>query len=395
MSPRTLLAVLVYGGADFVPRCVESAARLISDDTDVLVLDDCTPDEEFCRQTAAQCARLGVAYYRSPRNLGVTRNMNVALGRAIDAEYDYVILANSDTIFPANLIRSLVHVAGSDHDIASVTPTSNNVSIFSVINKDPDRHLADVRVVDWVSGTLEEEFGATAVDIPVGVGFAMLLSVPLLRELGIFDPIFGRGYCEENDWCLRSHAAGYRNVLAPAAFVYHMGNASTTKAGIIPQGQTTAWENEKILDLRYPEFRSMVDDFVSSGAMAEVSRRAERRLVTTAARARGYELEVTWLDHGHDRAGVRFVVAPVGDPPRVMASAVGFETTITLTTPHGLDELASIVGSLPRRVTLFDRGEIADQLLEDAAAHAVDVVDARAYPEHVSTGGSPRTGSGV
>jgi hypothetical protein len=348
------------------------------------VLDDCTPDTEFSRQTADLCEALGVGYYRSPRNLGVTRNMNLALGRAIEAGYDYVILANSDTIFPANLISSLVRVARSDHEVASVTPTSNNVSIFSVLNESPDRFLADARVVDWVSQTLEEEFGVMSVDIPVGVGFAMLLSVPRLRELGIFDPIFGRGYCEENDWCLRSRAAGYRNVLAPGTFVYHMGTASTANAGIIPHGQTTAWENEKILDLRYPEFRSLVEEFMASGAMQSIRERAGYRLVTAAARERGYVVESTWLPRSPELGEPRFLINPAGSSPNVEGRALGFRTTLTVSRPGVLVDLEAAIGSPPTRVSVFDRGDCADELVVDARLRGVDVFDGRTYPERVS-----------
>jgi hypothetical protein len=45
--------------------------------------------------------------------------------------------------------------------------------------------------------------------------------------VGAFDAErFGRGYGEENDFCLRAVAAGWRNVLAGDVFVYHEGAVS-------------------------------------------------------------------------------------------------------------------------------------------------------------------------
>ena len=44
-----------------------------------------------------------------------------------------------------------------------------------------------------------------------------------LGHCGEFDEAtFGRGYCEETDWCLRAAARDWRSVLVPNLFVYHV-----------------------------------------------------------------------------------------------------------------------------------------------------------------------------
>ena len=62
-----------------------------------------------------------MGYYRSPRNMGIPRNMNLALLHAADAGYDYVAITNSDVVFPSNLVSSMVSTAAGDPSIASVT----------------------------------------------------------------------------------------------------------------------------------------------------------------------------------------------------------------------------------------------------------------------------------
>ena len=48
-----------------------------------------------------------------------------------------------------------------------------------------------------------------------------------LDQIGPFDAErFGRGYGEENDFCMRAAGAGWRNVLAGDVFVYHEGAVS-------------------------------------------------------------------------------------------------------------------------------------------------------------------------
>ena len=48
-----------------------------------------------------------------------------------------------------------------------------------------------------------------------------------LADIGPFDTeTFGRGYGEENDFCLRASARGWRHLLACDTFVYHGGSVS-------------------------------------------------------------------------------------------------------------------------------------------------------------------------
>lgn len=165
--PRLLLAITVYNGRSFVPRCVRSAQQLRATDVDidVLVLDDASPEPGFSDELRALCDELAVGCYRTPRNLGIVRNVNLALLRARESGYDYVVVSNSDVVYPANFVDQLVAVARSDDTIGSVTAWSNNVSIYSVPNDDPDRHLGDQAVVDEVSAALTGEFGTEAIDI--------------------------------------------------------------------------------------------------------------------------------------------------------------------------------------------------------------------------------------
>jgi GT2 family glycosyltransferase len=384
VRPRVLLAVLVYGGDSFVHRCIESAARVddAECDVDAIVLDDCSPDEEWSAELASRCGELGVQYYRSPRNLGIPRNMNLAMRYAMAAEFDYVVLLNSDTVLPRNLGSALVNVAGRDERVGSVTAWSNNASMFSLPNADAQRYLANPDAVDWVSATLADEFGERAVDIPSAVGFCVLLSVPAVREVGLMDPAFGRGYCEEIDWSQRSKALGYRITMAPSAFVYHMGNASTIEAGFALDAFRSVPANERLIDHRYPDFRSRVVEYADSGMAERLVEAGSRRLVVEAARERGYVVEASWFPPGDEADEVNFTIDPDGAVRGVTGTYLGFTAAITVGSSI-LGSLEEVTGRLPSRVIVQDQGARAGELLEEARARSIDVVDIRTYPQRV------------
>ena len=111
--------------------------------------------------------------------------------------------------------------------IATITPMSNNATIcgYPVINQNNlielERSAAEL---DQMAACCN---AARISDIPTGVGFCLYMSRASRDAIGLFDEqAFGRGYGEENDFCLRAAKAGFRNVLAEDIFVYHVGEIS-------------------------------------------------------------------------------------------------------------------------------------------------------------------------
>lgn len=292
MRPRLLLVITAYNGADIVPRALVSATRVdqADCDVDVLVLDDCSPEPGFSDYLRELCADLGAHYYRSPRNLGIPRNVNLGLLRALAGGYTHVLISNSDVIYPSNLASGLVAAATADPRIGSVMAWSNNVSVYSLPCASPDEYLPDQDTVDWISAQLATEFGTETLDTPSGISFCMLIPVSTLPKVGLMDPVFGRGYCEEVDWSLRSQERGLRTTVAPSVFVYHMGGGTNVGAGLVAAGHATIPAHEKIVDLRHPRFRADVAAFLKRDPVGALEERALSRLVREAAMRWGWVL---------------------------------------------------------------------------------------------------------
>jgi GT2 family glycosyltransferase len=395
-----LVALLVYNGREFVPRALESLAamRRATDAqginvADVVVFDDASPDPGWSETLAGLCGSYAHGYYCSPRNLGIPRNMSLAMLHAEAANYDYVILLNSDVIVPANLVDSMVGAAEAAERkgarVASITAWSNNASIFSLPNDDADRFLADQFIVNQVAATLADEFNDDPLDLPVGMGFCLGIRVDAMRAIGVMDPVFGRGYCEEVDWCCRSTAAGWSHVLATNTFVFHMGSATTRLAGLLAPGEHTVQVNEAIIDERHPGYRRRVALWESWSGLPMAIDRAQWRLVADAAKERGYVLEATWLPKNYsiETAGLRdvvqVVVSPDGSGPLVQAHVDGFRVTIPVGHEGILQAVGDFLGIGPTEVRISDHGSVASQL-EDAARRAgVRVERVVRYPERV------------
>lgn len=359
MKPRLLFCITVFNGRSFVPAAIASAMRLDQTEAhvDVLVLDDCSPDPGWSKELEDICRQAGAHYYRSPRNLGIPRNVNLGLQAALDEGYDYVMINNSDVLFPASLISDLL-ASSRQPGVGSVTAWSTNVSVYSIPNYDPDRFVSPQGVVDWLAASVSGVYRGVAMDVPAGISFCILIPCPVVDEVGLMDPVFGRGYCEETDWSLRSLALGYRIALCPGTFVYHSGGGSTRLAQMVAPGETTVNENEAIIDLRYPQFRSQVRGFMGSGILQKAQTDAITKIIRDGGNQFGYTLDVGWLPvPPRDESLVQCLVAPDGEP-RMELRFLGF--TLQLPTKD-LDPRAralELFGRDPVAVNVFDNGSV-------------------------------------
>jgi GT2 family glycosyltransferase len=353
--PKVLLAITVYNGWAFVPRALKSAKNLDTTeaDIDVLVLDDCSPEPGFSEKLAKLCKELDVKYYGSPRNLGIVRNVNLGLLAATEHGYDYVIISNSDVVYSKGTVNALVHAARSDPRIGSVTAWSNNVSIYSIPNTDPDRFINTQAAVDWIAQTLDADYHGIGIDVPAGISFCVLIPISALRSVGLMDPVYGRGYCEETDWSLRSLSRGFRVVMAPSAFVYHQGRGSTLAAGIVTGGHTTVPENEAIVDYRYPLFRSQVDAFINGGILDRLHDDAVQRLVADAGARFGWEVHVGEIDPARTLERVQVSLTGGQSLPKVRAAYRGFECDVVM---YGSSPSAALEAFFHRAPARVDGG---------------------------------------
>ncbi len=270
-GPSVTAAVPVYNAYDHVCRLLESIrATTPGYPISWLFVNDASPDpriSELLRSFAATFAGSCRVIDRA-ENRGFPLTANEAMEAA---GTDDVILLNSDTIVYDGWARKLVQAAYSSPRIGTVTPLSNNASAYSVFK----------RVA--VKNTLNQLLGAAnppLVDIPVGVGFCLYIKREMLDRVGYFDPIFGKGYGEETDLCLRAGEAGYRHVLAPSVFVYHAGSASMLEANVIRKGESTIRAHERTIAQRYPMFGPSVHKLISDGVIERLGGDLASRYVT-------------------------------------------------------------------------------------------------------------------
>lgn len=257
------VVIPVFNAPMEVKNCLDSALLHTPEDVEILVIDDGSSDPEISMLlTSFAGSRLKVL--RNKTNIGYTRTVN--LGIEIAGTND-VILLNSDTIVTPNWIEAMRASAYARPDIGTVTAMSDNAGAFSfpiqgVHNPKP----AFLSNEEYAGYLVDKTHDCEFVEVPTGSGFCMFIRRALIKQIGVFDhDLFPRGYGEENDFCMRAIDGGWKNIVTPWAFIYHVRTASfkgekdkLVKAGV------------DIVIRKYPNYAENVKNAFSSESMNQL-----------------------------------------------------------------------------------------------------------------------------
>ncbi len=233
---------------------------------ELIIINDKSPDDRLTDALRRLAEKGLFVYAENDENLGFVRTVNRALAMRPCSD---VVLLNADTLVYGDWLDRLIQHAQEDPKIATITPFSNNASICSY----PDPNTSNMLALECSREKIDE-YAATCnrgkrTEVPTGVGFCFFMRRAAIDEIGDFDLAFGRGYGEENDFCMRALKAGYKNVFAHDIFVYHSGQISFSEfhAEEYDPGQ-------RALAARHPDYGARVSAFV----MADPAKEARARL---------------------------------------------------------------------------------------------------------------------
>jgi len=258
----SLLTVIipVFNAFDLLGPCLDAVSRTVPPDTVVLVIDDASTDARVqpLLQTWVDEAKPFRRLISQPENRGFVATAN--LGMRLTKQN--LVLLNSDTEVTTGWLQNLAQCLDSDAAIATATPWSNNGEIVSIpgfCKPNPVPENAEM-----IAAGIKSCARPVYPDMPTAVGFCMAISKRAIERIGLFDETtFGRGYGEENDFCMRAEQAGMRNVLCDDTYVVHHGGASFGPLDLKPNNKTM----QRLLN-KHPEYLDKVMAFIEADPLA-------------------------------------------------------------------------------------------------------------------------------
>ncbi len=278
--PPIHVIIPVYRGLTATKRAIESVLNAKVDVAfQVIVVDDASPEPAISLYLDTLAAKSQISLIRNTTNMGFVVSCNRALASTSVGD---VVLLNSDTEVSDGWLDKLINASLASPNVASVSPFSNNASIVSY----PKLGCANALPAGETTASLAAKFadihsGRTA-EIPTAVGFCMFMTRTALNTVGTLDEAaFGRGYGEENDWCLRASRHGFQHLLCADAFVYHEGEVSFGQTA--ESGRLHA---EAVIEERYPHYHELISQFVSRDPLRALRRAVDWQRLTTSLKPR-------------------------------------------------------------------------------------------------------------
>ena len=257
------IIIPVYNALPYLKKCLESIFSDSSDSSDslglvanIVIIDDASTDPEVDKYLQT-LSHPKITHLKNITNKGFVKTANIGLQFS---DVNDVILLNSDTILPNTsppvwqLLRDCLY---SEPEIGLCSPLSNNATILSIpCTLEDFPNQAKICVANFNPSSPYPE-------IPVGVGFCLAIKREVIQKVGLFDQLFGKGYGEECDYCLRALQAGYKTVCATTCFVYHYGSASFgNNTAILLKEQNSL----KLLE-KWPNYNTIIKDFLKENTL--------------------------------------------------------------------------------------------------------------------------------
>lgn len=265
------IVVPIYNAYEYTEECIKSILKYTNlQEHTLLLINDKSPDERIMpmlQKYANENKDKNIVVLENKENMGFVKTVN----KGMKYSENDVILLNSDTEVTKNWLEKIINCAYSNEYIATVTPFTNNGTIFSIPNFGVDNELPTNLSLEKFAELVEKCSEKIYPEVTTGNGFCMYIKRTVIDEIGIFDDItFEKGYGEENDFCYRALDYGYINVLCDDTFIYHKGTQSFKKENMTQSRIELSKKHMKLLTDKYPIYVRKTDNFIFNNPFKEI-----------------------------------------------------------------------------------------------------------------------------
>lgn len=222
--PLVSIVTVNFNGSEDTIEMIESLTRITYPNIEIIVIDNHSENDNPRR---IKDKFPNVVLYESNLNMGFAGGNNLGIMRA---RGEYILLLNNDTIVDKGFLEPLVAKMQRDPKIGCVSAKLRYYYDRSVIQFAGYTPIDHRTMRSFAIGYREKDKGQHDQDkeTPYAHGAAMMVSMKVIKEIGIMSYIFFL-YYEEADWSYRIKRAGYTIWYVHNSLVYHKESIAVGK----------------------------------------------------------------------------------------------------------------------------------------------------------------------
>ncbi len=238
---RSTVSIIVrtHNDLPLVRICINSLLTHTEKHHELILVDNASTDgtPEYLLDLAADNPQIKTIF--NDKNLGFSGGNNVGLAVS---EGDHIVLLDSSAVVTAGWLERMLEASEKNPRAGLLGPVTNNVpglQNLSLVNYNEE----SMRSLNEYAATMAEDLQGQVIKATRLSGFCLMIKRELMARIGGLDERFGKGKIEDNDYCLRTLAAGYDSLIVRSCYVHNMGRKNIDEAGKNPDEQIMAQWN--------------------------------------------------------------------------------------------------------------------------------------------------------
>jgi GT2 family glycosyltransferase/2-polyprenyl-3-methyl-5-hydroxy-6-metoxy-1,4-benzoquinol methylase len=222
---RVSIVMLTFNRVEVTQQAIASLRAASSQPYELIIVDNASTDatRDYLAQLPGDQARVIL----NQTNRGVAAGWNQGLREATG---DCLMVLNNDVLVAGDWLGRMVRTAYQVPRAGLVSCRTNFAGGPQVLVPDYD----DLRDFPLFARRYAAATDGSWFELPRLVGVALLWRREVWERIGEFDEGFTPANFEDDDYCVRVLAAGYRNLVANDVFIHHIGHASQAANDLDP-----------------------------------------------------------------------------------------------------------------------------------------------------------------